>query len=773
MEKETLHVDKSCKLISELTDKLPEEREKCNRKTLDKSVQNLKENLKESIAINRKTLDKSVQNLKENLKESIAINRKDDGKECQAEQKNICGYESDTTLTDTGLKTSYQHKGEKSEVGHLMMLKILSDSIDESDFSHNDFLPDKNNNANRPQTESCKTPPRVRPKDGERNCKISNPIPCTEASRNLSPLKGGSLHNVENERLSLSGLVRVLGERDDILDIKHIKDLEYIWNCIKPDKKEGKKCAAVEMVVKADYNIIFKNCLKHLKDVDFEQTDSFKGWHQVKSMLNVAWMLSDSSPLFCKQTIDDTEALQNLHNIMRLIIECDMFEENKNLKYIIKAFLGILHNTCRHCSNFKECLRSCPFLSVMLRLSKTKIAMIRAKCLIVMSYIVNDSEIHVVSTDCKVLVFIIEILKNAKCSDDHMSYKYGMNVSEILHGLNNLLANDENKEKLMSLEVLMLYLEILSEKFSDEEVCLTVVGIWKLSFHDSNKGKMKMNSQLLEELGRLQLSDKEDVRHAARGALWEINQHVEGPNLNTNSAKLEVDCPHIMISYQWDSQSVMLKVKDRLKDAGYKVWMDVEHMTGSTLEAMALAVEKAAVVLIAMSQKYKDSPSCRSEAEYTYKLRKSFIPLRLQHRYVPDGWLGMLIGTRLYFDISSEDKINHQMDNIMKELGNRGKIGTHTDAVDGYTNTKQVNTAVNKLRYEDWSTTDISSWLSDNSVKLPTNIQKELDGPLLKELMTMQDRAPEHFYRLVQTDLGLEVIDMLRFSKLLRQLNTL
>jgi len=33
---------------------------------------------------------------------------------------------------------------------------------------------------------------------------------------------------------------------------------------------------------------------------------------------------------------------------------------------------------------------------------------------------------------------------------------------------------------------------------------------------------------------------------------------------------------------------------------------------GSTLEAMALAVEKAVVVLICMSQKYKDSPSCRS-----------------------------------------------------------------------------------------------------------------------------------------------------------------
>ena len=45
------------------------------------------------------------------------------------------------------------------------------------------------------------------------------------------------------------------------------------------------------------------------------------------------------------------------------------------------------------------------------------------------------------------------------------------------------------------------------------------------------------------------------------------------------SVHLEVECPHIMISYQWDSQPVMLKVKDRLKHAGYKVWMDVEHMS--------------------------------------------------------------------------------------------------------------------------------------------------------------------------------------------------
>ena len=33
---------------------------------------------------------------------------------------------------------------------------------------------------------------------------------------------------------------------------------------------------------------------------------------------------------------------------------------------------------------------------------------------------------------------------------------------------------------------------------------------------------------------------------------------------------------------------------------------------GSTLEAMALAVEQSSVVLVCMTQAYKDSPNCRT-----------------------------------------------------------------------------------------------------------------------------------------------------------------
>ena len=38
----------------------------------------------------------------------------------------------------------------------------------------------------------------------------------------------------------------------------------------------------------------------------------------------------------------------------------------------------------------------------------------------------------------------------------------------------------------------------------------------------------------------------------------------------------------------------------------------VRVTAGSVLEAMATAVEKATVVVVCLSQKYKDSPSCRT-----------------------------------------------------------------------------------------------------------------------------------------------------------------
>jgi male-specific lethal 1 len=57
---------------------------------------------------------------------------------------------------------------------------------------------------------------------------------------------------------------------------------------------------------------------------------------------------------------------------------------------------------------------------------------------------------------------------------------------------------------------------------------------------------------------------------------------------------------------------IILQISDGLKLNGYKAWIDVEQMEGSTLQAMAEAVENSCVVLVCISERYKDSPNCRS-----------------------------------------------------------------------------------------------------------------------------------------------------------------
>lgn len=69
---------------------------------------------------------------------------------------------------------------------------------------------------------------------------------------------------------------------------------------------------------------------------------------------------------------------------------------------------------------------------------------------------------------------------------------------------------------------------------------------------------------------------------------------------------------HIMISYQWDCQDTIIQVNDKLRSAGFNVWIDVDEMRGSTLESMASAVEHCTVFLMAISRKYFESPNCRA-----------------------------------------------------------------------------------------------------------------------------------------------------------------
>ena len=62
-----------------------------------------------------------------------------------------------------------------------------------------------------------------------------------------------------------------------------------------------------------------------------------------------------------------------------------------------------------------------------------------------------------------------------------------------------------------------------------------------------------------------------------------------------------------------------------------------------------------------------------SECEYASKRRKPIVPLLLQHRYDPDGWLGIIKGTKLHFDFSVEEKFESSLQGLFKEIANVGQ----------------------------------------------------------------------------------------------------
>eukprot|EP00808_Paulinella_micropora_P018834 g49530.t1 len=124
----------------------------------------------------------------------------------------------------------------------------------------------------------------------------------------------------------------------------------------------------------------------------------------------------------------------------------------------------------------------------------------------------------------------------------------------------------------------------------------------------------------------------------------------------------------VMISYCWADQQQVLRLRDEMQSRGYKVWIDVEQMQGSILSAMADALENSAVVLMCISDAYSKSANCRLEAEYCMKLKKPLIPLMMQQGYNPTGWLGITLGSKLYYMLHDPNSVKQKVNEFKSTL---------------------------------------------------------------------------------------------------------
>ena len=83
-------------------------------------------------------------------------------------------------------------------------------------------------------------------------------------------------------------------------------------------------------------------------------------------------------------------------------------------------------------------------------------------------------------------------------------------------------------------------------------------------------------------------------------------------------------------------------------------------------------------MLLGASRQYKESGNCRLEAQYAMQREVPTIPLMLADGYRADGWLGMLIGTRMWYGffgavLSEESLFDGKVSELCRDLGDRGQ----------------------------------------------------------------------------------------------------
>jgi GTPase SAR1 family protein len=143
---------------------------------------------------------------------------------------------------------------------------------------------------------------------------------------------------------------------------------------------------------------------------------------------------------------------------------------------------------------------------------------------------------------------------------------------------------------------------------------------------------------------------------------------------------------HIMFSYAWGcNKDHVIAMEGKLRAKGYDIWRDENGSSivpamgvgGSTFESMARAVENSSWVIIFVSKNYFNSENCKNEAEYCCQKHKPLLFVMLDENYhtssspeTVESWLGLMIGTKLWYPLWDLDQLESGSAAIAKKIGN-------------------------------------------------------------------------------------------------------
>ena len=335
----------------------------------------------------------------------------------------------------------------------------------------------------------------------------------------------------------------------------------------------------------------------------------------------------------------------------------------------------------------------------------------------------------------------------------------------LLQALYKLAVNEKMKLDIYEKNVeTKSILKVLLKKGNFAEAYYTLRLIAQLSFSEKISTDLLKDNEFMDILKNFETNfdkktDDENVnlfKTNCKKLTDEINWNIE--NLNKTKANLSLidnqnKNKHIMISYNTGSRELCLKIKEKLESLGYKVWIDVNDIHGSSLDAMAKAVEDSFCVLMCVTEKYRQSVNCQAEAQYAFKLNKKIIPIIMQQGYESvQGWLGIIMGDKIFVNFTKypfDDCIRRLRKEIDSCISLFGNINANSIVTVNNTDTAtvQVQNHTSK-QIENWTDDQVKNWFVEKELNL--NIFESLkpcNGKIIKQLYEIKCIAPEFYFQ--------------------------
>jgi hypothetical protein len=184
-------------------------------------------------------------------------------------------------------------------------------------------------------------------------------------------------------------------------------------------------------------------------------------------------------------------------------------------------------------------------------------------------------------------------------------------------------------------------------------------------------------SQGLNSLDRLLEAPPSDlsslgIKLAEANDIWKAGMAMASANSETFTVQnetqqaLDLTKPTLMISYQWDSQSTAIQIRDYLLGTGkFNVIMDIEGIKGNFLTWMEQSVRASHAIILVITPKYQSSKNCEKEACRANALNKKLVPIMLDPDYKGDAWLAMLIAGLMFYDGSTPGALQESLRTIV------------------------------------------------------------------------------------------------------------